>query len=190
LAEPRLPLVVQQQGITVAKATKNFLLAIGFVSTDDQLNAIDLGDFIESTVQDPISRTSGVGDFQLFGAQYAMRIWLDPAKLNNFGLTPGDVSAAVRAQNVQLAAGELGGLPASMISSSTRPSSALPTSRSPSSSARSCCAYSRAAPRCCCVTWLRSNSAVRTIRRFPNITAILQRPSPSSWPAAPMRSTP
>jgi multidrug efflux pump len=112
LAEPRLPLVVQQQGITVAKATKNFLLAIGFVSTDDRLSAIDIGDFVESTVQDPISRTPGVGDNQLFGAQYAMRIWLDPAKLNNFGLTPGDVSAAVRAQNVQLAAGELGGLPA------------------------------------------------------------------------------
>jgi multidrug efflux pump len=82
------------------------------VSTDDRLNAIDLGDFAESTVQDPISRTPGVGDYQLFGAQYSMRIWLDPAKLTNFGLTPGDVSAAVQAQNVQVAAGELGGLPA------------------------------------------------------------------------------
>src|ERR1700722_4327910 len=112
LAEPRLPQVVQQQGITVAKATKNFLLVIAFVSTDNRLNAIDLGDFTESTVQDPISRTPGVGDYQLFGAQYSMRIWLDPAKLNNFGLTPGDVSAAVQAQNVQVAAGELGGLPA------------------------------------------------------------------------------
>jgi multidrug efflux pump len=112
LAEPRLPQVVQQQGITVAKATKNFLLVIGFVSTDDRLNAIDLGDFAESAVQDPISRTPGVGDYQLFGAQYSMRIWLDPAKLSNFGLTPGDVSAAVQAQNVQVAAGELGGLPA------------------------------------------------------------------------------
>jgi multidrug efflux pump len=111
LAQPRLPLVVQQQGITVAKATKNFLLVIGFVSTDDRLNTTDLGDFAASTVQDPISRTPGVGDYQLFGAQYAMRIWLDPAKLNNFGLTPGDVSAAVQAQNVQVAAGELGGLP-------------------------------------------------------------------------------
>src|SRR5580704_6101561 len=69
LAEPRLPLVVQQQGIQVAKATKNFLVVVGFVSTDDRLNAIDLGDFAESTVQDPISRTPGVGDYQLFGAQ-------------------------------------------------------------------------------------------------------------------------
>jgi multidrug efflux pump len=111
LAMPRLPLTVQQQGITVAKATKNFLVVVGFVSTDNAMTAADLGDFIASTVQDPISRTPGVGDYQLFGAQYAMRIWLDPAKLNNYGLTPGDVAAAVQSQNVQVAAGELGGLP-------------------------------------------------------------------------------
>jgi len=112
LAEPRLPLVVQQQGIQVAKATKNFLVVVGFVSTDDSLNAGDLSDFIASSVQDPISRTAGVGDFQLLGSQYAMRIWLDPAKLNNYGLTPNDVSTAIQAQNVQVAAGELGGQPA------------------------------------------------------------------------------
>ena len=112
LAEPRLPQVVQQQGIQVAKATKNFLVVVGFVSTDNSMNSADLGDFIASTVQDPISRTNGVGDYQLFGAQYAMRIWLDPAKLDNFALTPSDVSAAIQAQNVQVAAGELGGLPA------------------------------------------------------------------------------
>jgi multidrug efflux pump len=111
LAEPRLPLVVQQQGIQVAKSNKNFLLAVGFVSVDNSMSAADLGDFIASTVQDPISRTSGVGDYQLFGAQYAMRIWLDPAKLDNYGLTPGDVSVAIQTQNVQVAAGELGGLP-------------------------------------------------------------------------------
>jgi multidrug efflux pump len=112
LAQPRLPQAVQQQGITVAKATKNFLLVLGFVSKDDSLSSSDLGDFIASTVQDAISRTPGVGDYQLFGAQYAMRIWLDPAKLNNYGLTPGDVAAAIQSQNVQVTAGELGGLPA------------------------------------------------------------------------------
>jgi multidrug efflux pump len=112
LAEPRLPLVVQQQGIQVAKATKNFLVVVGFVSTDDAMGSADLGDFIASSVQDSVSRTSGVGDYQLFGAQYGMRIWLDPAKLNNYSLTPGDVSLAIQAQNVQVAAGELGGLPA------------------------------------------------------------------------------
>ena len=112
LAQPRLPQAVQQQGIRVAKATKNFLVVLGFVSTDGKLSTVDLSDFIASTVQDPLSRTSGVGDYQLFGSEYAMRIWLDPAKLVEYGLTPGDVSTAIQAQNVQVAAGELGGLPA------------------------------------------------------------------------------
>jgi multidrug efflux pump len=112
LALPRLPQEVQQQGLKVAKATKNFLAAIAFVSTDDSMQSPDIADFIASHVQDPVSRVSGVGDFQLFGAQYAMRIWLDPAKLDNYGLTALDVSNAVKAQNVQVASGELGGLPA------------------------------------------------------------------------------
>src|SRR3546814_2411799 len=72
----------------------------------------DLSNYIVSNMQDPISRTAGVGDFQVFGAQYAMRIWLDPAKLNNYNLTPVDVTTAISAQNVQIASGQLGGLPA------------------------------------------------------------------------------
>ncbi len=111
LATPLLPLEVQQQGIRVAKATKNFLLAVGFVSTDGSMTAADVADFIASNVQDALSRTPGVGDYQLFGAQYAMRIWMDPEKLNNYGLTPVDVNNAIQAQNVQIASGELGGLP-------------------------------------------------------------------------------
>nr|WP_314074588.1 efflux RND transporter permease subunit [uncultured Roseococcus sp.] len=111
LATPRLPQAVQQQGLRIAKATRNFLLVVGFVSTDGRLNNADLGDFIASNVQDALSRTPGVGDYQLFGAQYAMRIWLDPARLVNFNLTPADVSTAIQAQNVQIAAGELGALP-------------------------------------------------------------------------------
>jgi hydrophobe/amphiphile efflux-1 (HAE1) family protein len=111
LATPLLPPEVQQQGIRVAKSTKNFLMAVGFVSDDGSMGSGDIADFIASNVQDPLSRTPGVGDYQLFGAQYAMRIWLDPAKLNNYGLTPVDVSNAVSAQNVQIASGELGGLP-------------------------------------------------------------------------------
>ncbi|HKT72540.1 MAG TPA: efflux RND transporter permease subunit [Steroidobacteraceae bacterium] len=111
LALPLLPTEVQQQGIRVAKATKNFLLVVGFVSTDGSMSSADIGDYVASHVQDPLSRTKGVGDYQLFGAQYAMRIWLDPAKLTNFGLTPGDVGNALLAQNVQIASGELGGLP-------------------------------------------------------------------------------
>ena len=95
----------------MAKSTRNFLLVLGFSSTDGSMNARDIADFIASTVQDPISRTPGVGDFQLFGSQYAMRIWLDPTKLNNYSLTPVDVSNAIQAQNVQIPSGELGGLP-------------------------------------------------------------------------------
>ena len=112
LAVPRLPLTVQQQGIRVVKSSGNYLLVVGFVSTDGRMERLDISDYLVSNLQDPISRTPGVGDFQIFGAQYAMRIWLDPAKLINFGLTPADVAAAVRAQNVQVSSGEMGGLPA------------------------------------------------------------------------------
>ena len=113
LATPLLPQEVQQQGIRVTKAVKNFLLVIGVVSEDGSMDKNDLANYIVSNMQDPISRTKGVGDFQVFGAQYAMRIWLDPAKLNNYQLTPVDVKTAIQAQNVQISSGQLGGLPAS-----------------------------------------------------------------------------
>jgi multidrug efflux pump len=112
LATPLLPTEVQQQGISVTKATVNFLMVVGFVSTDGSLSGEDIADYVASHVQDPVSRTPGVGILQLFGAQYAMRIWLDPAKLNSFGLTPVDVRNAITAQNVQVTSGEVGGLPA------------------------------------------------------------------------------
>src|ERR1700727_2795525 len=111
LATPLLPVEVQQEGLRVAKATRNFLLVIGFYSSDGSMSSEDVSDYIASYVQDPISRTAGVGDFQLFGTQYAMRIWLDPAKLNNYGLTPTDVNSALQVQNLQVPSGELGGLP-------------------------------------------------------------------------------
>ncbi|MCU1758232.1 efflux RND transporter permease subunit EmhB [Pseudomonas sp. 14P_8.1_Bac3] len=112
LATPLLPQEVQQQGIRVTKAVKNFLLVIGVVSRDGSMTKDDLSNYIVSNMQDPISRTAGVGDFQVFGSQYAMRVWLDPAKLNNFSLTPVDVKAAIAAQNIQVSSGQLGGLPA------------------------------------------------------------------------------
>lgn len=112
LATPLLPQEVQQQGLRVTKSVKNFLMVIGLVAEDGSLTREDLSNYIVSNIQDPISRTSGVGDFQVFGSQYAMRIWLDPGKLNNFQLTPVDVSTAITAQNVQIATGQLGGLPA------------------------------------------------------------------------------
>tara|TARA_R110000850_G_scaffold275936_1_gene416333 strand:- start:25369 stop:28527 length:3159 start_codon:yes stop_codon:yes gene_type:complete len=111
-ATPQLPQSVQQQGLKVAKSTKNFLLVVGFASTDSSMNGGDIADYIASHIQDPLSRTPGVGDLRLFGAQHAMRIWLDPARLNSFSMTPVDVAEAIRAQNVQVASGELGGLPA------------------------------------------------------------------------------
>ena len=112
LATPLLPQEVQQQGIRVTKAVKNFLMVIGVVSEDGTMNKDDLSNYIVSNMQDPISRTEGVGDFQVFGAQYAMRIWLDPSKLNKYNLTPVDVKSAISAQNVQVSSGQLGGLPA------------------------------------------------------------------------------
>jgi len=111
LATPLLPEEVQRQGIRVAKFQSNFMMVVALVDESGRLDAFDLGDYIASNLQDPISRVSGVGDFQLFGSPYAMRIWLDPDKLNSFQLTPTDVATAVRAQNVQVSSGQLGGLP-------------------------------------------------------------------------------
>jgi multidrug efflux pump len=112
LATPLLPQEVQQQGLRVTKAVKNFLLVIGLVSEDGSMAKEDLSNYIVSNIQDQIARTPGVGDFQVFGAQYAMRIWLDPDKLNNYQLTPVDVKTAITAQNVQVSSGQIGGLPA------------------------------------------------------------------------------
>lgn len=110
-AMPLLPPEVQQQGLKVAKASKSFLMVMTVSSKDGSMKSIDVGNFIASTLQDPISRVNGVGVVQLLGTQYAMRIWMDPAKLQAFGLTPIDLTQAIRAQNVQVAAGQLGGTP-------------------------------------------------------------------------------
>ncbi|MBV6322498.1 efflux RND transporter permease subunit [Duganella violaceipulchra] len=112
LATPLLPAAVTQQGLVVSKATKNFLMVLGFVSEDGSMKKADLGDYVVSNVIDPLSRVEGVGEVSLFGSQYAMRIWLDPAKLQSFQLTPADVTAAIAAQNTEVSAGQLGGLPA------------------------------------------------------------------------------
>jgi multidrug efflux pump len=111
LATPLLPQEVQQQGIRVAKYQVNFMMVVSLVSEDGKMSSYDLGNFLASNLQDPILRTKGVGDYLLLGSQYAMRIWLDPAKLDSYSLTPQDVSAAISAQNVQVSSGLLGGLP-------------------------------------------------------------------------------
>ena len=110
LATPLLPAEVQQQGLVVAKAAKNFLLIVGLYSTGGHTDA-DLADILVSKLQDPLSRVNGVGDTQVFGSQYAIRIWLNPFQLDSYSLTTGDVKAAVLAQNAQIAAGQLGAPP-------------------------------------------------------------------------------
>ena len=112
LATATLPQIVQQQGIGVNKASAGFLLVLGFVSEDGSMDRNDISDYVSSTIVDPLSRVPGVGGVQVFGGKYAMRIWLDPGKLNTYALTPDEVIATIRAQNAQVAVGQLGGTPA------------------------------------------------------------------------------
>jgi multidrug efflux pump len=113
LAVPLLPQIVQRQGISVVKSTRNFLLIVGLVSEDGRMDRNALTDYMVSNLQDIISRLDGVGELLLFGTQNAMRIWLNPAKLHNFHLTANDVIAALQDQNAQISAGQFGGTPAS-----------------------------------------------------------------------------
>lgn len=112
LAEATLPDEVTTMGLRVLKATRDYMLIIGLISPDGSMNRADLGDYIASHMVDPLTRIPGVGDYTLFGSEYAMRIWLNPNALYKYSLTVGDVVNAIRAQNVQVPAGELGGLPA------------------------------------------------------------------------------
>jgi multidrug efflux pump len=111
LATPLLPSAVQSQGVTVTKSSSTFLAVVAFISTDGKMTRADLSDYVAANVQEPISRVPGVGTTTLFGSQYAMRIWLDPSKLNNYKLTPADITTAIQAQNAQVTAGEFGGAP-------------------------------------------------------------------------------
>jgi multidrug efflux pump len=112
VAESRLPSEVVQNGITVAKANNDFLMVVALESSDPALDTYALNNIISSQVMDPIQRLPGVGSANLFGSAYAMRIWLDPNKLHGYGLNPSEVLAAVREQNVQVAAGKIGADPA------------------------------------------------------------------------------
>ncbi|MCS8129847.1 efflux RND transporter permease subunit [Pseudomonas aeruginosa] len=111
LATPLLPEEVQRQGLRVAKYQINFMLVVGLYSEDGKMDDFDIGNYIVSNLKDPITRVKGVGDYQMLGAQYAMRIWTDPQKLLSYQLTPQDVIDAVRSENVQVSSGALGGLP-------------------------------------------------------------------------------
>ncbi|PKQ74566.1 efflux RND transporter permease subunit [Aeromonas sobria] len=106
-----LPQEVQQQGIRVQKTSSSFLMVAAFISSDGSMNNDDLADYVVSNIKEPLSRLDGVGEITLFGSQYSMRVWLDPNKLNRVQMTPGDVQAAIKAQNAQVAFGKLGGTP-------------------------------------------------------------------------------
>jgi len=110
-ATPLLPQEVQAQGLTIAKSAVSFLLILTLYDETGHYSSLDLSDYVTSSLQDPISRANGVGSVQVFGDEYAMRIWLDPFKLNNYKLMASDVRAAITAQNVQVSAGQIGAIP-------------------------------------------------------------------------------
>ncbi|SDK31499.1 efflux RND transporter permease subunit [Pseudomonas indica] len=111
-AESRLPQAVQNQGITVTKGGSDFLMIVALQSANPSVTSTDIGDYISSSLLDQVSRVDGVGEVRTLGSGYAMRIWLDPARLEQYALMPSDVSAAIEAQNTEVSAGQLGALPA------------------------------------------------------------------------------
>ncbi len=107
-----LPQIVQQQGISVRKSTSSFLMVVGLISDDPKVNANDLSDYLTTNFKEPISRIEGVGEVQVFGAEYSMRIWIDPLRLSKYAISASELISAIKAQNAQIAYGSLGGAPA------------------------------------------------------------------------------
>ncbi len=129
-AESSLPETVTRLGVSVDKSSASFLMVVGFVDRTGRMNSGDLGDFLTNNVEETLSRVKGVGEATVFGASYAMRIWMDPGLLMKYGLQPSDVSAAISAQNVQVAAGDIAGQPTNgkrMITATLRASSLMTT---------------------------------------------------------------
>ena len=112
MATASLPTTVQNYGITVSKSTRNYLMIIGLISEDGSMDGSDLRDYAQSNLEKVLSRVPGVGEVSAFGSQYSMRIWLNPDKLNTYKLTVSDVTSALKAYNVEVSAGQLGGDPA------------------------------------------------------------------------------
>jgi len=112
VAMPQLPQSVQQQGVRVSKSSSGFLQVLAFVSTDGKMTRADISDYVNTNLAEPLSRVPGVGSVRVFGAKYAMRIWLNPEKLDTYRLTTNEIVAAIKAQNAQVAVGQLGGTPA------------------------------------------------------------------------------
>ncbi|SBV91267.1 multidrug efflux system protein [uncultured delta proteobacterium] len=112
LATPLLPEMVQRQGVTVMKSTRNFLMVVGFYSEDGSMSEYDIADYVSSFVLDPLSRVRGVGDMSVFGSQYAMRVWIDVPMLEKYQVTVADITSAITSQNAQIPGGQIGGAPA------------------------------------------------------------------------------
>ncbi len=112
LAMANLPSVIQTQGVVVSKSTRNYLLIVGLISEDGSMDGRDLMDYAKSNVENVLARVPGVGEVAAFGSDYSMRVWLNPDKLTDFRLTIQDVVAALRSYNVEVSAGQLGGMPA------------------------------------------------------------------------------
>src|SRR6478752_57914 len=112
LATPSLPETVQRQGVVVAKATRNFMMFFTLATVDDSLDEVALGNYIAANVLDPIRRVSGVGEAQMFGSQYAMRVWLNPERMISYGFTASDITTAIQNQNTQVPVGQIGANPA------------------------------------------------------------------------------
>ena len=112
LAMTSLPEVVQNYGVTVSKSTRNYLIIVGLISEDGSMDGNDLRDYAQSNLEKVLSRIPGVGEVTNFGSQYAMRVWLNPDKLTDYQLTISDVIQSLRSYNVEISAGQFGGVPA------------------------------------------------------------------------------
>ena len=110
--QSQLPSVVQQNGVDVSKSTNAFLMVVGLIATDGEHTNTDLSDYIYANIREPMARVEGVGDLMVFGSEYAMRIWVDPEKLNNLAISISEITSAITAQNAQVTYGSLGGTPA------------------------------------------------------------------------------
>ena len=187
--EARLPEDVRRVGVNVNKTARNYVMFIALFSPDKSLSSVDLGSYAAATVVEPLRRVPGVGEALLFGTEYSMRLWLKPEKLQGYKLSPGDVARAVRAQNAQLAVGELGQLPA--VSGQEMNAVIVIKSRlsTPEEFGNIECAPMRTAPRCASRMWRGWNWARRIIRSSRASTGSPPRPSPFASRPAPTRST-